>query len=62
MLDVSLTDPLGDPEIARVERGHEIGVDQQWGDEVPRRALLGKLRKLPPRLRAGRPPADISGG
>src|SRR6266851_2621639 len=47
MLDVLLTDPLGDLEIARVERGHEIGVDQQGRYEVPRRTLLRKLRKLP---------------
>jgi hypothetical protein len=50
MLDVSLTDPLGDLEIARVERGHEMGVDKQGRYEVPGRALLRKLRKLPERI------------
>jgi hypothetical protein len=53
-----LTDPLGDLEIARVERGHEIGIDQQGRHEVPRPVLLRKpperIKDLDVSLRIGR--------
>jgi hypothetical protein len=47
MLAVSLTDPLGDLEIARVERGHEVGVDEQRIVDLP--ATRATISTPPPR-------------